>query len=85
MLSRVEVRGFKSFAGQTVLDLGPGVNVIVGPNGSGKSNLAEAVLWALGEGRTSRFRAGGDAGRPVLGRGPPLRAAARRPGRGHPR
>ena len=31
MLSRLEVRGFKSFAGQTVLDLGPGVNVVVGP------------------------------------------------------
>ena len=57
MLSRIEVRGFKSFAAQTVLDLGPGVNVIVGPNGSGKSNLAEAVLWAMGEHRASRFRA----------------------------
>ena len=27
----------------------PGVAVVIGPNGSGKSNLAEAVMWALGE------------------------------------
>jgi len=27
----------------------PGVTVIIGPNGSGKSNVADAVLWVLGE------------------------------------
>lgn len=59
MLSRLSVKGFKSFADPTTLRLGPGVNVIVGPNGSGKSNLAEAILWALGEQRAGRLRAGG--------------------------
>ncbi|MEW6582065.1 MAG: AAA family ATPase, partial [Actinomycetota bacterium] len=57
MLSRIEVRGFKSFANALTLDLGPGVNVIVGPNGSGKSNIVEAVLWGMGEQRASRLRA----------------------------
>ncbi len=59
MLRRLEVRGFKSFALQATLDLGPGVNVIVGPNGSGKSNLAEALVWAMGEQRASKIRASG--------------------------
>ncbi len=61
MLSRLSLRGFKSFAEATSLELGPGVNVVVGPNGSGKSNLAEAVVWALGEQRAGRLRAGGMA------------------------
>ncbi|MEZ5081438.1 MAG: chromosome segregation protein SMC [Thermoleophilia bacterium] len=59
MLSRLEVRGFKSFATSTALDFGPGLNVIVGPNGSGKSNLAEALVWAMGEQRATRLRASG--------------------------
>ena len=61
MLTRLSVRGFKSFADTISLQLGPGVNVVVGPNGSGKSNLAEAVVWALGEQRAGRLRAGGMA------------------------
>ncbi len=61
MLTRLSVKGFKSFADATSLELGPGVNVVVGPNGSGKSNLAEAVVWALGEQRAGRLRAGGMA------------------------
>ncbi|MFV0373182.1 AAA family ATPase, partial [Microbacterium sp.] len=59
MLTRLELRGFKSFAAGTTLDLGPGVNVIVGPNGSGKSNLAEALVWAMGEQRARAIRASG--------------------------
>ncbi len=59
MLRRIRIRGFKSFAGDVTLDLGPGVNVIVGPNGSGKSNFGEAISWALGEQRASRLRAPG--------------------------
>lgn len=59
MLRRVRIRGFKSFAGDVTLELGPGVNVIVGPNGSGKSNFGEAISWALGEQRSGRLRAPG--------------------------
>ncbi|MCL5736096.1 MAG: AAA family ATPase, partial [Actinobacteria bacterium] len=48
-LSSVRLRGFKSFARPTELVLQPGITVVIGPNGSGKSNLADAVLWVLGE------------------------------------
>src|SRR5487761_1165396 len=42
------MKGFKSFADPTTLDLEPGVTVVVGPNGSGKSNVVDAVAWVLG-------------------------------------
>ncbi len=48
-LQSVRIRGFKTFAKPTELILEPGVTVIIGPNGSGKSNIADAVLWVLGE------------------------------------
>jgi chromosome segregation protein len=48
-LKRLELLGFKTFADRTALEFGPGVSGIVGPNGSGKSNLADAILWSLGE------------------------------------
>lgn len=48
-LSSIRLRGFKTFARPTELILQPGVTVIIGPNGSGKSNVADAVLWVLGE------------------------------------
>lgn len=48
-LKRLEMRGFKSFADHTELEFGPGLTAIVGPNGAGKSNIADAILWALGE------------------------------------
>ncbi len=41
MLTRFEVRGFKSLVNATV-DLGA-VNIFIGANGSGKSNLLEAI------------------------------------------
>jgi len=59
MLRRLDIRGFKSFATPIDLEFGPGVNVIVGPNGSGKSNLAEAIVWSMGEQRATRLRAAG--------------------------
>ena len=48
-LLSVRIRGFKTFAKPTELVFEPGVTVIIGPNGSGKSNIADAVLWVLGE------------------------------------
>jgi chromosome segregation protein len=48
-LLSVRLRGFKTFAKPTELAFEPGVTVIIGPNGSGKSNIADAVLWVLGE------------------------------------
>ena len=47
-LRSLTLKGFKSFAEATTLELEPGVKVVVGPNGSGKSNVIDAVAWVLG-------------------------------------
>ncbi len=44
MLTRIEVKGFKTLA-DVAVDLGA-VNVFIGANGSGKSNLLEAIGFA---------------------------------------
>lgn len=48
-LSRMKLRGFRSYASETeiVLPTGPGLTVIVGPNGLGKSTLFDAIEWGL--------------------------------------
>lgn len=53
----LELHGYKTFAGRTIFEFGPGITAIVGPNGSGKSNIADAVRWLLGEQRLSLMRA----------------------------
>ncbi|CAA9235394.1 MAG: Chromosome partition protein smc [uncultured Acidimicrobiales bacterium] len=47
-LRSLTLKGFKSFADPTTLDLEPGLTAVVGPNGSGKSNIVDAVAWVLG-------------------------------------
>ena len=70
------MKGFKSFADNTVLEFEPGVTAVVGPNGSGKSNVVDAVIWVLGAQSTRALRSGkmddvifmGTATKPALGR-----------------
>src|SRR5438477_1320633 len=75
-LKTLTLKGFKSFADTTILELEPGVTVVVGPNGSGKSNIVDAVAWVLGAQAPRSVRStkmddvifAGTAKRPALGR-----------------
>ncbi len=75
-LKTLSIRGFKSFADRALLELEPGITVVVGPNGSGKSNVVDAIAWVLGAQAPSTIRSqkmddvifAGTSGRPALGR-----------------
>ncbi|MCX6527004.1 MAG: AAA family ATPase, partial [Actinobacteria bacterium] len=55
-MKSLTLKGFKSFADTTVLEMEPGVTVVVGPNGSGKSNVVDAIAWVLGAQAPSAVR-----------------------------
>ncbi len=57
-LKKIELKGFKSFGPKTAtVTLDKGFTAITGPNGSGKTNIADAVLFGLGELSARRMRA----------------------------
>ncbi len=55
-LLSLEIKGFKSFAKETVIHFNESVTGIVGPNGAGKSNIIDAIRWVLGEQKSRELR-----------------------------
>ena len=55
-LKRLTIKGFKSFADETVIHFNENLIGIVGPNGSGKSNVVDSIRWVLGEQKKSELR-----------------------------
>ena len=57
-IKKIELKSFKSFGPKTAsVMLDKGFTVLTGPNGSGKTNIADAVLFGLGELSARRLRA----------------------------
>ena len=55
-LTKLEIKGFKSFCDKVTINFDDGVTSIAGPNGCGKSNIVDAIRWVLGEQSTRALR-----------------------------
>lgn len=55
-LKQLHIKGFKSFADKTVINLDNQITGVVGPNGCGKSNIVDAIRWVIGEHKIRNLR-----------------------------
>jgi len=46
-IARIELSGFRAFAGKQTIDLDADAVILVGPNGYGKTSLLDGILWSL--------------------------------------
>jgi len=55
-ITRLVMKGFKSFANKTEIPFGEKFNCVLGPNGSGKSNILDAICFVLGKASAKGLR-----------------------------
>ncbi len=55
-ITKLEIRGFKSFPDRTAIEFPEGLSAVVGPNGCGKSNIVDAIRWVMGEQNARQLR-----------------------------
>jgi len=57
VITKLRIRGFKSFPKQIEIPFEKDYSAIIGPNGAGKSNLSDAICFVLGELSSKSLRA----------------------------